>query len=44
MFRFKASNTGYIRVDTTDVDDDSSVTVTLLSSRKALSSTADSCV
>ena len=42
MFRFKASNTGYIRVDTTDVDDDSSVTVTLLSSRKALSSTADS--
>ena len=42
MFRFKASSTGYIRVDTTDVDDDSSVTVTLLSSRKALSSTADS--
>lgn len=42
MFRFKASNTGYIRVDTTDVDDDSSVSVTLLSSRKALSSTADS--
>ena len=42
LFRFKASNTGYIRVDTTDVDDDSSVTVTLLSSRKALSSTADS--
>lgn len=42
LFRFKASSTGYIRVDTTDVDDDSSVTVTLLSSRKALSSTADS--
>lgn len=42
LFRFKASSTGYIRVDTTDVDDDSSVSVTLLSSRKALSSTADS--
>ena len=43
LFRFKASSTGYIRVDTTDVDDDSSVTVTLLSSsRKTLSSSADS--
>lgn len=43
LFRFKASSTGYIRVDTADVDDDSSVSVTLLSSsRKALSSSADS--
>lgn len=42
LFRFKASSTEYIRVDTTDVDDDSSVTVTLLSSRKTLSSSADS--
>ena len=43
LFRFKASSTGYIRVDTTDVDDDSSVSVTLLSSsRKSLSPAADS--